>query len=150
MTTNHTRVPSSTKRVYRQEHHHVVEMDGGEGTEEKDKQLDTLKYSLYYDRFTALTFQSIAFAISFIIVGQFMAFNLDFRMGGIVTVISICAIIVYIIFNIVENSYLDSGQVRKLKTTIKVHSIIMFLILAINIPFLTWAAVLMFQRGNVP
>jgi hypothetical protein len=55
---------------------------------------DTLKYSVYYDRLIGLTQQSIAFAISFILVGHFMALNFDSNMGGIMTLFSICAIIV--------------------------------------------------------
>lgn len=103
----------------------------------------------YYDRYNALTHQGIVYSISFILVAQFMAFNFDYLLGSIITIISVCAITTYVIFNIVEGCFLYKGKLKELKCTIRIHNIIILCVILVYMPFLIWATVLMFRRGNI-
>ncbi len=127
----------------RKRHHKTLRIDD---LDDSDDELDPRDYCRYYNTYSSLSTQGIAYALTLIIIAQVMFLNFDYKLGAIITSMSIASIAIHAVFNLVEGVYLDKNEIKKLITTMRVHRIVSGIINVSYIPFLIWSVVRMIQQ----
>jgi len=104
---------------------------------------------LKYDgRISDLTHYANIYALSIILISQFIFLNFHFILGATLTLIAIICLLFQMICSTLEYYYLHDSNIEKCELILDIHFYINNVFVLLYIPFLIWAIVLMFIRGT--
>ena len=108
------------------------------------------KEKLIYDqRISTLNHNGNVYAISIILLSQFVFLNFHYILGATLTLIAIISLIVQVTISLIEKYYLEINQYTNVTYILNFHFIINHIINLLYIPFLVWVMVLMYQHANI-
>jgi hypothetical protein len=103
----------------------------------------------YEDRISNLSHYGNIYALSIILVSQFIFLNFHYILGATLTLIAIISLLYQMISSSVEYYYLHHFNIKKCELILKIHFYVNHVFILLYIPFLIWAVVLMYIKASI-
>jgi hypothetical protein len=112
-----------------------------------NKKLPVFQRLKYEERISSLSHYGNIYALSIIIVSQFIYANFHYILGATLTLIAIISLLFQMICSSVEYYYINHNDIEKCELTLTVHFYANHVFILLYIPFLIWTIVIMFSKA---
>ena len=100
----------------------------------------------YEERISSLAYSGNIYALTIIIVAQFIYNFFHYIIGATLTVIAIASMLLQLALSGAAQVYLERKQMASVKHLLRVHFWLNHVILVLYMPFLVWTVILMYTN----